>query len=401
MPRTLQQKDVMRVFAFRTTAEIYFGRGESDRAPALAARYGRRVFLVTGAASVERSGLLHRLLAGLAEAGAAAVRWRVPAEPDVAMIDEGAALCRSERCDVVLAVGGGSVLDAAKAVAALAVNPGTVSDYLEDVPGVTMRPLAQNPLPLVAVPTTAGTGSEVTRNAVVKVREAGLKRSLRDDRLLPRAAVVDPALLEGAPLPVAAAAGMDAFTHLMEAYLAKNANPMTDALALPGMQRAIPALRRLAAGAAGPADWDALALASLWGGMALANAGLGAVHGLVAPLAGLSEIPHGVGCACLLPATLAANTIALRERAPDSPALAKLATVAGVVTGGTLSPEQAAAELDALRIGLQIPTARTYGLTEAQVPAIVAGARGSSMRGNPVVLTDGELAAILRRVLAD
>ena len=384
-------------FAFRTAGEILFGRGESKKAPELAARYGRRLFLVTGSASVERSGLLAQLEEGLRQAGVSWVRWRVGREPDVDLVDAGAALCRAESCDVVLAVGGGSALDAAKAISGLATNPGSVQEYLEDLPGGDLRTVTNTPLPLLCVPTTAGTGSEVTRNAVIKVPAYSVKRSMRHDLLLPRVAIVDPDLIGSAPPSVIAAAGMDALTHLAESYLSRAANPMTDALALPGLRLIIPALRTLAAGSATPETWEALALASLWGGVCLANAGLGAVHGLVAPLGGCYEVPHGAGCAALLPAVTRTNLAALRSRAPESPALARYAQLFAAF--GASDEERGVAAVEGLVRALGIPPLRRYGVTAAGFARIIAGARGSSMRGNPVELTDQELETVLSEAL--
>ncbi len=362
-------------FSFRTAGEIHFGPGESRRLGELAARFGRRPLLVTGSRGF---------------AGIDAPCVRVSGEPDVATVDAAARVCRDAGCDVVLGVGGGSVLDTAKSVAAMAAHAGSVADYLEDV---GTRTLSAPPLPFLAAPTTAGSGSEATRNAVIRVPERGVKRSLRHDLLLPRVAVVDPELSGAAPLKVAAAAGLDALTHLIESFVSNGAQPTTDALALPGARMAYGALRALADGRADGASREAMALASLWGGIALANAGLGAVHGLVAPLGGRCAIAHGNACACLLAATLSANLAALRERAPSSPALGRYGDLAVAI--GERSPEGLAVALDRLRGDLGIPTLKEFGLRPEEIPAIVRDSRGSSMKFNPVVLTDAELAAVL------
>ena len=366
-------------FAFRTAAEIHFGPGEARRLAEHAARLGKRAFLVTGSRGFP---------------GLDGPSVRVSGEPDVATVDAAVRACREERCDVVVGVGGGSVLDTAKAVAGMASNPGSVAEYLEDV---GTRTLAVAPLPFVAAPTTAGSGSEATRNAVVRVPEKGVKRSLRHDLLLPRVAVVDPDLSGAAPLPVAAAAGLDALTHLIEAYASNGAQPTTDALALPGARLAFDALRRLASGRADGPSKERLALASLWGGIALANAGLGAVHGLVAPLGGRCAIAHGNACACLLARTLAANVEALRSRAPESPPLGRYLEIATALGERTL--EALVAALDQLRRDLGVPGLAAFGLSREDIPAIVKDARGSSMKFNPVVLTDAELSAVLAACL--
>lgn len=387
-------------FLFRTTSPILFGYGESTRAGEVAAQYGRKVFLVTGASSLERSGMLERIAQGLDRAGLQWVRWQVAGEPTVEMADAGTQLCLSEGCDAILAVGGGSVLDAGKAVAALATNGGQALEYLEAVEGGGRRTIQRSPLPLICVPTTAGTGTEATRNAVLMVPAAGVKRSMRGDLLQPRAAIVDPQLASLAPLSVAAAAGFDALTQLIESYLALGAQPITDALAVPGIRLALRALRAMAAGRPTEEHWEGMALASLWSGITLANAGLGAVHGLVAPLGGLRPVPHGVGCACLLPHAFRINALALAERTPGSTALARCTEVAAmVVPSGEPTPQRAAAELERLRRQLAIRSLRDYGVTEADFPAIIAGCRSGSMRANPIVLTDEELAEILAGAL--
>lgn len=385
-------------FAFRTAPEILFGRGEARKAPEIAAKLGRRALVVTGQASIERSGMLAAMTGALEERGASWSRWIVPREPDTALIDEGARLCREGRFDVVIAVGGGSVLDAGKAVAGLATNDGSAIDFVEEVGGG--RSIARPALPIVAVPTTAGSGSEVTRNSVIRVPELAVKRSIRSEHLTPRVAIVDPSLTGAAPRSVAASAGLDALTHLIEAYLSRGAQPTTDALVVPGMRLAVGALRALGEGRADEASSEAMALASLWGGIALANAGLGAVHGLVAPLGGRCSVPHGAACGCLLPATFVVNMEALARRAPGSRALERATEVASLlVRRGEPTPERAAEELDDLRKSLGVEPLRAFGVTAADVAGISAGSRAGSMRYNPVELTDAELERIVLQSL--
>lgn len=401
-------------FTLRTAGQMIFGRGEVRRAPELVAGLGRRVLLVTGGSSLERSGHLSRLGDGLAERGLQLVRVKVEHEPDVAQVDAAAAACREAGCDVVLAVGGGSVIDVGKAAAALATNPGSVLDYLEDIGRGPPRALARAPLPVVAAPTTSGSGSESTRNSVVRVPELAVKRSMRSDLMLPRIALVDPDLSAGAPLPVQAAAGLDALTHLLEGYVSRGAQPTTDALALRGLGLAVRALTAIADGAKGRGGPDAgadveahgaMALASLWGGIVLANAGLGAVHGLVAPLGGQCQVAHGDGCACLLPATLVANVRALRERAPGHPALSRYGEIIGVLcpdgaAAPAQAPERAAERLDALRRDLGVRSLAAQGVSSAHLGPIIAQSRGGSMKFNPIELHDRELEQILEAALA-
>ncbi|WP_153824796.1 iron-containing alcohol dehydrogenase [Polyangium spumosum] len=387
-------------FSFRTTPEIHFGAGSLAEAPAAVARLGRRCLLVSGRFSLERSGKLAQIEDGLRAQGVALSRYRVDGEPDLVVADEGARVAREGGCDVVLAIGGGSVIDAAKAAAALATNEGAAIDYVEAVGAG--KSITRAPLPLVAVPTTAGSGSEVTKNSVLRVPELRVKRSIRSDLMVPRVAIVDPALIATAPRSVAASSGLDALTHLVEAYLSKGAQPMTDVLVVPGITLAYRALGALAEDRATDESHEAMALAALWGGIALANAGLGAVHGLVAPLGGFCGVPHGAGCGCLLPATFATNVAALRARAPAHPALARAHEVADLLLprdAPDRSPERAADAFRALRDKLGVPPLRGYGVGEADLASIIAGSRAGSMRSNPIELTDDELEGILRRTL--
>jgi alcohol dehydrogenase class IV len=386
-------------FAFRTAGAIVFGRGARSRVAEAASRLGRRVLLVTGARSLAASGELDRTRERLESAGLGVQAWSVVGEPDVDAVDRGAAIAVEWDAQAVVAMGGGSVLDAAKAVAAVATNGGSAMDYLEDLPGAGGKSIRHAPLPVIAVPTTAGTGSEVTRNAVLRVPQASLKRSMRDDRMLPCLAIVDPDLLTTAPADVAVAAALDALTHLIEAYVSLGAQPTTDLLAFDGARRATAALRALAQGQE-EGVWDELALSSLWGGIALANAGLGAVHGLAAPLGGRCTIPHGAACAALLSHTIRANVAALRSRDHGGRALARYGELAGALAGSD-DPVRLAEDLGTLRRRLGAKGLAAFGARPADVSAIVAGARGGSMKNNPIVLTDAELEGILAAGMAD
>jgi alcohol dehydrogenase class IV len=357
-------------FTFRAPQEVHFGKGEVRKLPDIVARFGRRPFLVTGSR-------------GTVAAISDAVRWSVHGEPEIATADEGAKLCRDAGCDVVIAIGGGSVLDTAKAAAVLATNGGEALDYLE---GVGRGRFLERPsLPLIAVPTTAGSGSEATRNAVLRVPDLKVKRSLRSEFMIPRVAVIDPELCETCPLPVAASAGLDALTHLIEAYVSNGAQPTTDALALKGI---VLAARGLASLSRGTTDYESMSLASFWGGIVLANAGLGAVHGLVAPLGGRLCVPHGMGCACLLTATMRTNRDALRHRNSQSPVLARYAEVDAALRD--------VPDLDRLRIDLGVPSLAEFGLSPQEFAGIIAASRVGSMNYNPITLTDSELERILQ-----
>lgn len=381
-------------FEFATAPRIVFGSGKLAEAPAAVKALGaHKVLLVTGR-NPSRAGPLREGLEGL---GLSTMTLAVEGEPGVELAREGTALALAEGCDAVVAFGGGSALDAGKAIAALAANGGEPFDYLEVVG--RGQALMKPSLPLVAIPTTAGTGSEVTRNAVLGVKEAQVKASLRSPLMLPRVALVDPDLLVGAPRGVLASSGLDALSQLIEPFLSARANPLTDALAREGIGRSARSLRRAVLEGPDAAAREDLALASLFGGLCLANAGLGAVHGFAAPVGGMFEAPHGAVCAALLPATLEVNLRALRARAPSHPAIPRFQEVAVLLTGRTdARAEEGITWVRELCQALGIPGLERYGLTEAEVPRLVARARAaSSMKANPLPLTDEELTEIAIR----
>ena len=383
-------------FELATPARILFGSGRLAGAPAeIEALGARRVLLVTGR-SGERSSALR---AALEARGIATAALAVASEPTVELARLGSEQAAAERRDCVVAVGGGSALDCGKAIAALAANGGDPLDYLEVVG--QGRPLTRPSLPFVAIPTTAGTGSEVTRNAVLGSTQAQVKASLRSPFMLARLAIVDPDLLARVPPAVLASSGLDALSQLVEPYLSVRANPFTDALAREGIAHSARSLRRACLeGADAPARED-LALASLCGGLCLANAGLGAVHGFAAPVGSMLGAPHGAVCAALLVPCLEVNLRALRGRAPEHPALARFRDLAGWLTGrADAMPEEGIAWIADLCRALRVPGLAHYGMTAEAVPALVERAKSaSSMRGNPIVLTDAELAEIAGRAL--
>jgi alcohol dehydrogenase class IV len=372
-------------FEFATAQRIVFGEGTVREVAAAAAGMGSRPLVVSGAA--QRISPVEGL------------PFRIPGEPTVQLVRDGAEYARDERCDLVVAIGGGSVLDAGKAVAALLTNPGEPIDYLEVIGGGL--PLRHTSAPLIAIPTTAGTGSEVTRNAVLASPVHHVKASLRSAGMLPRLAVVDPELTYDLPRALTASTGLDALTQLIEPYTGARANPMTDTFCVEGIRRAATALPRAwERGSDREARRD-MAWASLLGGMALANASLGAVHGFAAPVGGMFPAPHGAVCAALLPHVIEVNVEALQSRAPESPALLRYAEVATMLTGRPgATPHDAVRWIAALCHQLEIPGLRAYGVTEAHVPDLIAkAARASSMKGNPILLTEVELRAILTRAL--
>jgi alcohol dehydrogenase class IV len=331
----------------------------------------------------------------------------VRGEPSPSAVDEAVAEHRESRVDVVVGIGGGSVLDAAKAIAGLLRTSTSVREHLEGVG--SPLPYPGPAVPLVAVPTTAGTGSEATRNAVLSERgPGGFKRSFRDEQLVAADAIVDPDLLAGASPDRIAANGMDALTQLLESWVSVRASPVTDALALSGLAAArdgLPAWHAEPDGPGAPAARSRMAYAALLSGICLAHAGLGAVHGLASPLGALFPIPHGAACGAVLAITTRTNIVALEQRDPGSAALARYATAGRLLAclpEATPDAEAHAALVDTLSdltSKLGIPGLATFGLAIADVPAVVADSRGSSMRTNPVILTDDELTEIMRASL--
>jgi alcohol dehydrogenase class IV len=382
-------------FEFATAGRLVFGSGSRRSLGGILAGLGRRVLVVGGVAR-RHDAWLDSLLAdhGLARAGDVGVAG----EPTLAVARAGAAAARAAGCDVVLGLGGGSVLDAAKAIAALATQPGDVLDYLEVVG--RGRPLAESSLPCVAAPTTAGTGSEVTRNAVLACPEAGVKASLRSPAMLPRAAVVDPELTLSLPRGVTAATGLDALAQLVEPFVSSKRQPLADAVCREGLGRIAPALRRACDDPTDLAAREAMSLASLCGGIALANAGLGAVHGFAGPIGGMFPAPHGEVCAILLPGVMRAN-IEAAAAAGDEATLERYTEIARFLTGDAgAGPEAGSAWVARLVADLAIPPLARHGMTAADIPGVVKKAKqASSMRGNPVELSDAALGSILAGAL--
>ena len=377
-------------FDFATASRIVFGWGAAAGIAGEARAMGSRALLVTGGSP--RAAALRDSLPGCAVLA-------VKGEPTVDLARAGVRLAREQGCDVVIGFGGGSAIDAGKAIAVLAANSGEPLDYLEVVG--RGRTLEAPPLPFIAVPTTAGTGSEVTRNAVLASPAHRVKASLRSPHMLPRLAVVDPELTVDLPPAVTASTGLDALTQLIEPYVSVRANSMTDLFCLDGMSRAARSLVRAAEnGRDRPARED-MAFASLLGGLSLANAGLGAVHGFAAPIGGSFPAPHGAVCAALLPHVMEANLQALAERMPGSEAVARYQTVARVLTGNA-----GAAAGDGVRwvagvcARLGIRPLGAYGVSRADAAGLVEKAsQASSMKGNPVSLTGEELMRVLLRAL--
>ncbi len=382
-------------FEFATATRIVFGEGALQEIGPLAAALGMRAFVVGGSTPSR----LMSLLTLLAAQGIATTVFSVPGEPTIDLVLDGVQQARAAHCDLVIGMGGGSALDAGKAIAALLTNPGDPLDYLEVIG--RGQPLLAASAPYIAIPTTAGTGAEVTRNAVLAAPAQQVKVSLRSPFMLPRVALIDPVQTYDLPPAITASTGLDALTQCLEPYVSNQANPLTDALCCEGMQRAARALQRAFHHGGDTAARADMALASLCGGLALANAKLGAVHGFAAPLGGMFPAPHGMICARLLPLVMAANVCALQERSPASPILARYAEVAQILTGNAnAAADEGVLWVKELCAALAIPPLTNFGVTEADIPAVVAKAqRASSMQGNPLVLTAEELTQILRQAL--
>ncbi len=382
-------------FEFSTAGRIVFGPGVSEQIPDLVAGFGRRAFLVLGG-TPER---FRRVIDQIAARGVTWQSFRVAGEPTTDIVQTAAKLAREAAADVVVAIGGGSVLDTGKAVAAMLTNEGDLLDYLEVVG--KGRPLRQAAAPCIAVPTTAGTGAEVTFNAVLGVPDQHVKVSMRSPLMVPRWAIVDSTLTHSMPPELTAGTGLDALTQLIEAFVSNKANPLTDGVCREGLQCAGRSLRRAFQDGRDADAREDMSLASLFSGMALANAKLGAVHGFAGPLGGMIDAPHGVICGKLLPVVCQANVRALQDRAADSPALARFDEVGRILTGkSTARASDAVAWIAELCTTLGLPGLRKYGLSENDFPTVAAKARSaSSMKGNPIELNDEELVGILRQAI--
>lgn len=377
-------------FEFATAGRIIFGSGALADIGPIVAGMGRRALVVSGGSSLR----VEALLAYLTTAGVKPIPFAVVGEPTPDTVRTGVQRARQLRCDVVIGCGGGSVLDTGKAVAALLTNGGDPLDYLAGSgPG---QSLTQAAAPCIAIPTTAGSGAEVTPQAVLHLPEERRKVSLRSPLLLPRVALIDPELTHSLPPALTASTGLAALTQLIEPYVSPHATPPTDALALDGLHRAARSLRRACQDGGDFTAREDMALASLYGGLALANAGAGAVYGLAGLLGGMFEAPHGALCAALLPAVMAVKVRALETRAPDSEAMLRYDEIAQILTG---EPDAVAAEgvawVRQLVRDLSIPPLRACGLTEADFPAAVELVRAGELKGNPIRLTEVELMEIL------
>jgi alcohol dehydrogenase class IV len=375
-------------FEFGTAGRILAGPGRAAELPAVLSGLGTRVLVCTGANPARHAGLLSGI-------GMPAAVFAVPGEPTVDVARAGAAAAREHGADVIAAVGGGSVIDTGKAVAMLLGNGGDPLDYLEVIG--SGRKITQPAAPCVAVPTTAGTGAEATANAVLASPAHGIKASLRSPLMIPRVALVDPQLTVSCPPQVTAASGMDALTQCLEPYVSSWATPLTDGLAREGLRRAAAGLRAAYADGSDLTARADMAVCSLLGGMALANAKLGAVHGIAGVIGGMSAVPHGVACAALLAPVVEANVRALRSGQAGHPVLDRYADAAQVLTQNpSAAVEDGLAWIRQTVALLGIPRLGRFKISPADAGVVAAkAAASSSMRGNPVALSEDDLRAVL------
>ena len=391
-------------FSIARLPRIEFGAGGIKKLPGLIVQYGNRVLLVTGQRAFLDSSHWPTLRATLDKADIGWEQVRVADEPSPQLVDEAVRQFHGAGIKAVVGIGGGSVLDAAKAIAGLLPSGDSVMDYLEGVgPEKTYHGPAT---PFIAVPTTAGTGSEATKNAVLSVRGPnGFKKSFRHELLVPEYALLDPDLLATCPAPQIAANAMDALTQLLESYVSIKANPFTDALAESGLKAVRDGLFAwYEAGENAATGRARLAYAALLSGVCLAQTGLGSVHGLASPLGAFFPIPHGVVCGTLVGAATRVNLAALRERDPGNPAWRKYARAGDLLHGRHFpSPEEGHAALLALldewTERLTLSRLNAYGIQESDFAHVVAHSRGGSMKTNPLVLSDAEITEILTRRL--
>jgi len=380
-------------FEFATATRIIFGPGTICEVASLSAEMGKCACVVTGR-TIERA---ESLLEQLNQQGIRYVTFNVAGEPTTTVAKAGVELARQAKSDLVVSIGGGSVLDTGKVIAAMLTNSGELEDYLEVVGAG--KALSHSPVPHIAIPTTAGTGAEVTRNAVLNVPEHHVKVSMRSPMMLPRLAVVDPVLTHSMPPSVTASTGLDALTQLMEVYVSSKANPLTDSICQEGLKRAGRSLHRAYKDGSNQIAREDMALASLFSGLGLANAKLGAVHGFAGPLGGMLSAGHGAVCARLLPFVMDANVRALQSRETDSEALTRYDEIAQLLTGKAASKAaDGVAWVQDLCAAIKIPSLAEFGLKEQDFPTVVAKSqKSSSMKGNPIQLTEDELLEVLKK----
>ena len=381
-------------FEFATATRIVFGDGMVGQLGTITASIGKRILFASNLPET----ITAPLLTDLNSSGVEVSPFLFTGEPTDTLVTGGVELSCKNGCDLVVGVGGGSAIDVGKAVAALTTNRGDIYEYLEVIG--KGQPISNQPLPMIAIPTTAGTGAEVTRNAVIGIPEHRVKVSLRSPLILPRLAIVDPQLLYGLPPEITASTGLDALTQLIEPFISVKANPLTDAICREGMRYIARSLSK-AYETDDPVSRQEMSLASLFGGLALANAGLGVVHGFASVLGGMYLIPHGVICARLLPNVMGANLHAIEARMPENPARGRYQEVAQILTGDLdADAADGFAWVQRLCTQLSVPSLSNYDIPSYEIPEIIDKTmKASSTKANPVQLTPEELRNILESSL--
>ena len=381
-------------FEFATAARIIFGNHSVDRLPDLISSMGNNILLVTGK-NTERA---EKVLAKIQKRDCKVDIFSVESEPTTTVIDEGINIARVEGCNLVVGLGGGSVVDSAKAIAAMVPNKGELLDYLEVIG--QGKALVERPLPSIVVPTTSGTGAEVTKNSVIKSTQHNVKVSLRSNLMYPDVALVDPVLTISLPKEITATTGADALTHLLETFVSNQANPFIDMYCREGMKRISCSLVKAFNDGTNLEAREDMSMASMLGGMALANVKLGAVHGFAGPMGGMFSIPHGAVCARLLPAVMEMNIQVLNEQKAEDLIL-KFDEVARILTGNDkATAPDGIVWVEALVDKLKIPMLSKFGVEQDHFPELVEKAKkSSSMKGNPVLLSSEQLTTILEKSL--
>ena len=379
-------------FEFALTTRVVFGSGTLSKVPQLIGGKGKRILLVSGK-NIDRS---RPLADALISESCEVFRYRVDGEPTIETVEKGVEAARLEDCRLIVGFGGGSVIDCAKAIAAIVPNKGKLFDYLEVIG--SGKELEAGPLPFIAIPTTSGTGAEVTKNAVIHSPEHQVKVSLRSPLMFPDMAIVDPELTMSMPPEITSTTGMDALSHLLETFVCNQPNPLTDAWCREGLRRIAASLRQAYDNGNDIQARTNMALASMLGGMALANVKLGAVHGFAGPMGGMFPVPHGAACAALLPAVMEIN---IREvkRQSLSESIARYNELGQMLTGNPCATaEDGIRWIKEMVNYLKIPALAKYSLTSTAFPTLAGKAKdASSMKGNPVLLSEGDLREILEK----
>jgi alcohol dehydrogenase class IV len=382
-------------FEFFTVPKIIFGSERFYEIKTIERQYASNYLIVSGGSSLHKAGKIKELETQLRQVGLSFQHYTgIVNEPGPDTVDKGVELAKDKNCDGVIAIGGGSVIDTGKAIAGLMTNEGSIKDYLEGV-GIG-RKMVQDPAPLIAIPTTAGTGSEVTKNAVITCPIEKYKKSFRDHRLLPKVALLDPSLTLSLPPYNTATSGMDALTQLIESYVSKKSQPIPEALAIYGIGLVSKSLIKAYSNGQDLKARESMAMASLLSGICLANSGLGAAHGIAAALGCHYGIPHGLACAILLPYVMEYNMEAQLE---------KFAEIGRILVDKDIDDPRQAAErgieyIKSISCKMNIPSdLKGFSISPQDLPMLAESSRGSSMSGNPVDMTDEDSINLLEKLI--